>query len=219
MSYRRLIFPFLLLAMMSVSGAPAGAARVSAAVAGAGGAPLEDAVVTLMPTDGGGPAMKPGEGVVDQVKLEFIPYVTVITAGSKISFPNSDRVRHHVYSFSPSKTFELPLYAGAAAPAVLFDKPGVVPLGCNIHDWMIAYDYVSATPWVAKTGKDGRATLEGVPPGSYLAKVWHPRQTGAEEATRKRIEVTGADQSLSWMLELKPKFRINRRSGDAGFGY
>jgi plastocyanin len=206
------------IAILLLTAAPAWAARVSAVVTGAGGALLEDAVVTLVP-EGAAPPVKPADGVVDQVKLEFVPYVTVIPAGSKVTFPNSDKVRHHVYSFSPAKTFELPLYAGAAAPAVLFEKPGVVPLGCNIHDWMIGYIYVAATPWAARTGKDGKAMLDGVPPGAYVARAWHPQQAGNEDATQRRVQVPEAGQSVSWSLELKPAFRIPRRSGGKGFGY
>lgn len=209
-----------IVAVLLTLAAPAWGARVTATVAGADGAPLEDAVVTLTPADPASiPPPKPGDGIVDQLNLEFVPYVTIIAAGSKITFPNSDKVRHHVYSFSPARTFELPLYAGAAAPAVLFDKPGVVPLGCNIHDWMIGYIYVAATPYAVKTGKDGRAAIDAVPPGAWLARVWHPRQTGTEESTLRRIQVREPAQPLAWSLEMKPDFRIPRRPGGKGVGY
>ncbi|MGE0668771.1 MAG: methylamine utilization protein [Sphingomonadales bacterium] len=211
-------YPGLMLAALLLTAAPAWAARMTASVVDTGGVPLEDAVVTLTPSDGGAVQLRSGQGTVDQLNLEFVPYVTVITAGSMVTFPNSDNVRHHVYSFSAAKSFELPLYAGAAAPSVRFDKPGVVPLGCNIHDWMIGYVYVAATPYAARTGRDGKVALD-VPAGSYVARVWHPSQVGAEATTQRSVKVDETGQALSWSLELKPSFRIPRRSGGKGFGY
>jgi hypothetical protein len=158
--------------------------------------------------------------VVDQVDKQFVEYVTPVYVGSKVRFPNSDHVRHQVYSFSPAKTFDLPLYAGTAAPPVLFDKPGVVVLGCNIHDWMIGYIYVTDTPFFAKTGPDGTATREQMPPGDYQVTIWHPMMTTAEQATSRRVTL-GAEGpvTLEWQITLKPSFRIPRVSGSASPGY
>ena len=109
---------------------------------------------------------KPRDNVVDQVDKQFVPKVQAVLVGTPVTFPNNDNVRHQVYSFSPAKRFELPLYAGVPAQPIVFDKPGVVVLGCNIHDWMVGYIYVSESPYFAKTGKDGKAVLADLPPRS-----------------------------------------------------
>jgi plastocyanin len=119
-------------------------------------------------------AAQPLVGVeVEQVGRQFAPTVAVVTVGSQVSFPNRDTVRHHVYSFSPAKTFDLKLYTGTPANPVLFDKPGVVVLGCNIHDRMISWVLVLETPYFGKTPASGMVTLPDVPPGAYQLRVWH----------------------------------------------
>ena len=195
------------------------AAQIAASVS-AQAQPVPDAVVVAVPEGGVRPADKPPQGVVDQINKEFVPYVTPIRVGSLVQFPNRDHIRHHVYSFSPPKPFELPLYVGTPAKPVLFDKPGVVKLGCNIHDWMIGYIYVAETPYFAKTGADGRAVLTDLPAGRYRVRAWHPRMEGSEEATVKSIELTqDADARVSWELTLKPEFRPRRAPlpGDPGY--
>ncbi len=157
---------------------------------------------------------------VDQIDQQFVPYVKPVFVGSKVRFPNSDHVRHQVYSFSPAKKFELPLYAGTDAPPVLFDKPGVVVLGCNIHDWMVGYIYVSETPFFAKTEAAGTATLDSMPPGEYTVRVWHPSMERGEETTTRRVTLSAdAPASVEWDLGLKPTFRIPRVSGARSSGY
>src|ERR1700733_9222565 len=135
---------------------------------------------------------KPPQDAVDQVDKQFVPYVKPILVGSKVRFPNSDNVRHQVYSFSPAKKFELPLYGRTVAPPVVFDKPGVVVLGCNIHDWMVGYIYVSATPFFAKTTAAGTAVIGEMPPGEYAVRVWHPSMEQSEEATTRHVTLTTA---------------------------
>lgn len=103
----------------------------------------------------------------------FLPDQLVITPGTAVNFPNRDTVRHHVYSFSPAKVFEIKLYIGTPAAPVVFDQPGVVVLGCNIHDDMVGWVVVVDTPWHAETDASGRATLQAVPSGSYRLRVWH----------------------------------------------
>ncbi len=196
-----------------------GAAQITATVA-AKAHPVPDAVVVAVPEGGMPAADKPPLEVVDQIDKEFVPYVMPIRVGSLVRFPNRDHIRHHVYSFSPPKPFELPLYVGTPAKPVLFDTPGVVKLGCNIHDWMIGYIYVAETPYFAKTGADGRAVLADLPAGRYRVRVWHPRMEGSEDATVKTKELTqDASASMSWELELKPEFRPRRAPlpGDPGY--
>ena len=156
-------------------------------------------------------ADRPRESVVDQVDKEFVPKVVAILVGTSVMFPNHDNVRHHVYSFSPAKRFELPLYAGVPAKPVVFDTPGVVVLGCNIHDWMVGYVYVSESPFFAKTGKDGTAVLTDLTPGSYAVRVWHPQVAVMEETTRQSVAATQSRMvEVQWTLKLKPEVRVRR---------
>lgn len=169
-------------------------------------------MVLVSPIDRGRiPAFKPGNEIVDQIDKEFVPYVKPVLVGSAVSFPNNDNIRHHVYSFSPAKKFELPLYAGTPAAPVVFDKPGVVTLGCNIHDWMIGFIYVADAPYFGKSTADGMVRIGNLPPGEYAVRLWHPRLMDSEESTSRRVNVekTGTLE-LSWQLRLKPEFRPRR---------
>jgi hypothetical protein len=169
-------------------------------------------VVLATPVDAGRmPPHRPGNDIVDQSDREFVPYVKPILVGTSVRFPNKDNIRHHVYSFSSTKKFELPLYAGTPAAPVIFDKPGVVTLGCNIHDWMIGFIYVADTPYFGKSGADGIVLLSNLPPGDYTVRVWHPRLADPEESTNRRatVEKTGT-LPISWQLRLKPEFHIRR---------
>jgi plastocyanin len=182
---------------------------------------VADAVVLATPLDPKSALRgKPPQNEVDQVDKQFVPYVKPIFVGSKVSFPNSDKIRHQVYSFSPAKRFELPLYGGTDAAPVVFDKPGVVVLGCNIHDWMVGYIYVSETPFYAKTAVAGTATIDDMPPGEYTIRLWHPSMEHAEETTARRVTLNAdAPTSIEWELNLKPTFHVPRVSGAASSGY
>jgi plastocyanin len=182
---------------------------------------LEDAIVTAMPTNPKNiPKQKNNKPIVDQVDKEFIPHVMPVYVGSLVSFPNNDNIRHHVYSFSPAKKFELPLYSGSSAPPVLFDKPGVVILGCNIHDWMLGYIYVSETPYFVRSAQDGKGLIRELPEGEYIVKVWHPLMTESEESTARRIVLSDNKASkLEWQLSLKRAFKLPRNTVSRGFGY
>lgn len=185
------------------------------------GKSVADAVVLAIPTD---PKIaqraKTPADAIDQVDKQFVPYVKPVFLGSKVRFPNSDHIRHQVYSFSPAKIFELPLYAGTDAPPVVFDKPGVVVLGCNIHDWMVGYIYVSETPFFAKTETAGTAVIADLPPGDYTVRVWHPSMEGGENATLRQVTLNAdAPTDVAWELGLKPSFRVPRASGAASPGY
>ncbi|MBI2994551.1 MAG: methylamine utilization protein [Gammaproteobacteria bacterium] len=172
---------------------------------------VADAVVIVTRMDGNAPAGNPAPDTVDQVDKQFVPYVRPIHVGSEVTFPNSDNIRHQVYSFSPAKRFELPLYRENPGPPVLFDKPGVVALGCNIHDWMIGYIYVSESPWFAKTAEGGAATIADLPEGNYRARIWHPQMDGTEESTVREFAVSGAGNvEVDWELTLKPELRPRR---------
>src|ERR1700734_492708 len=185
------------------------------------GKSVADAVVLAIPTDARiAPRAKTPVDAVDQVDKQFVPFVKPVFLGSKVRFPNSDHIRHQVYSFSPAKVFELPLYAGTDAPPVVFDKPGVVVLGCNIHDWMVGYIYVSETPFFAKTAAAGTATMDDLPPGDYTVRLWHPSMEYGEETTARRVTLTADGlTNLEWQLSLKPVLRVPRVSGSGAAGY
>src|ERR1700722_5926961 len=200
---------------------PGRAAELHALVKDHHGKLIADAVVVATPSD---PKVaqraKPPPDAVDQVDKQFVPYVKAVFMGSKVRFPNSDHIRHQVYSFSPAKKFELPLYAGTDAPPVVFDKPGVVVLGCNIHDWMVAYVYVSETPYFTKTEAAGTAAIEDLPPGEYSVRVWHPSMERGEETTARRVTLNDDSPSkVEWDLGLKPVFRVPRVSGAGSSTY
>ena len=198
--------------LLAATAARSQTAEITASVLDDKGRPVSDAVVVAVPSDGSlrVPA-RPRESVVDQVNKEFTPKVTAILVGTPVTFPNNDNVRHHVYSFSPAKRFELPLYAGVPAQAVMFDKPGVVVLGCNIHDWMVGYVYVSDSPYFAKTDGNGRAVLADLPTRSYSVRVWHPLLDVPEESTRQSIDATTpASFAGTWTIKLKPEVKVRR---------
>src|ERR1700676_4890464 len=177
--------------LILVGAALAQAAEMHAVVRDHKGRLVADAVVLAVPLDPHGALRaRPPKDAVDQVDKQFVPYVKAIFVGSTVRFPNSDNIRHQVYSFSPAKKFEVPLYGGTSAPPVIFDKPGVVVLGCNIHDWMVGYVYVSESPFFAKTGQDGKGALTDLPLPAYVVRVWHPELEVSEEATLNSIHVS-----------------------------
>src|ERR1700688_80362 len=203
------------------SAVPGRAAELRILVKDHHGKLVADAVVLATPLDPKSALRtKPPPDAVDQVDKQFVPYVKTVLVGSKVRFPNSDHIRHQVYSFSPTKKFELPLYGGTDAPPVVFDKPGVVVLGCNIHDWMVGYIYVSETPFFAKTEAAGSATIDDMPPGEYTVRVWHPSMDHGEEATARRVTLSAdGSANLEWEVGLKPALRVPRMSGAASPGY
>ena len=215
------IFSILAGLTLVSSAIPGHAAAMRILVKDHHGKMISDAVVLATPTDPkGAQHLKPPPDAIDQVDKQFVPYVKPVFVGSKVRFPNSDHIRHQVYSFSPAKKFELPLYGGTDAQPVVFDKPGVVVLGCNIHDWMVGYIYVSETPFFAKTETAGTATIDDMPPGEYTVRVWHPSMEHGEETTARRVTLNAdGPATVEWELNLKPVFRVPRVSGAASPGY
>jgi len=169
------LLPTLCLAAACIGALPpARAATVDVQVTDAAGKPLSGTAVFLESKEARA-ATRPGSGVeVVQVNRQFQPAVTVVTVGTAVSFPNRDTVRHHVYSFSPVKKFEIKLYVGTPAAPVVFDSPGIAALGCNIHDTMAAWMVVVETPHHGLTGADGKLSLATVPAGAYRLRAWHP---------------------------------------------
>jgi hypothetical protein len=175
------------------------AADLTVRVEDASGTALPMAVVYATPLTHLRP--EPGKATIDQMHRQFVPRDSVVEAGTSISFPNSDNIHHSVYSISPAKVFTLPLYAGKAASPVVFDKPGVVVLGCNIHDSMVAWILVVDTPYHASTDGSGAVTLKNLPPGDYVLRAWH--EPMAEEGPGEPIRVaSGPTAPLTLRLDV-----------------
>jgi plastocyanin len=193
----------LLLAASVLFSAAASAATLTAEFFDASGKPLTDAVLTLQ-----GPAGKPDlapKADMDQRDQRFAPHVLAVRTGTQIKFPNSDDIRHQVYSFSPAKRFELRLYGGTPSDPVLFDKPGVVVLGCNIHDWMLGYVYVTDDPWFGVSNDKGTLTLDQMPAGHYVATLWHPQAPDMQPVPGGEIDIPAAGLHQRFNVAVHPK--------------
>ena len=201
-----LIFGLLFfLVHLALLHAPACGATVTGRVVGADGKGIAEAVVFVQALPAGtSPPGQPQRAVMDQVHKTFVPVVLPVTVGSEVHFPNNDQIHHHVYSFSRTKTFELPLYKGEAASPVLFDKVGVVKIGCNIHDWMAAVILVVPTPFYAVTNDAGEFTLSGLPPGAYPLACWHELSQSKVEETTQQIRVENDTAAVTFTLSLAP---------------
>src|SRR6476646_3962880 len=164
----------LALAVAGVA-SPLAAVPLNVRVTDVSGRPVRDAVVTLYPAGSAArPARPGGRFVVSQQNLQFRPFLTIVPVGADVSFPNLDPTKHHVYSFSPAKKFELKLFARDQSRTVHFDRPGVVALGCNIHDKMSAFVIVTDSAWTARTNAQGMVTFGDAPNAPARVTVWHP---------------------------------------------
>jgi plastocyanin len=178
---------------------PSYAASASIDVRGFDGRPLVGAVVTIE-TSKAPPVTVRGPYTVEQRDIAFQPHVLIVPVGATVGFPNRDKVRHHVYSFSKAKTFTLKLYGQEDARTVTFDKPGLVPLGCNIHDAMSGFIYVTATPFAALTDGAGHVTIEGVPAGGATVRVWHPSIRAPGSLASQPVNVATSGLSTTFAL-------------------
>jgi plastocyanin len=169
------------------------------------GKPLPDAVVYAeavgkqLPS----PAHVP-RAVIDQVNRRFVPAVTILRTGTEVSFPNSDNIRHSIYSFSQPKAFTTKLYSGRQATPVIFDKPGLVVLGCNIHDTMAAWVVVVDTPFFAKSGTDGVGVIKDIEPGVYRLSAWYPGPVFAPVVSEIRVGGEAVTQQVRINVSASP---------------
>jgi plastocyanin len=186
----------LLLALLVALACPAAAVAgdLTVSVRDAAGRPVRDAVVTVHPAAGAprGPIRFSWPLRMAQQDIQFQPYVLIAPVGGTVAFPNLDRVRHQVYSFSRGARFELELYGRDETRTHTFAAPGVAALGCNIHDEMLAYIKVVDTPWAMKTDSTGDAVLRGVPAGAATLRVWHPRLAGRGNEVSQTLTVADA---------------------------
>ena len=178
------IAPFLLVLLAT----RASAAAIEVTVVDLKGKPVPEAVAFLYKVPGKFKAPKK-PAVMDQIDKVFVPHVLPVLAGTSVRFPNKDAIHHHVYSFSKEKKIDLPLYKGEPPAPITLDVPGVVKLGCNIHDWMLGYIVVLENPYFAPTGKDGKARIENVPPGKYKLALWSGRRKQPVEESLQDVVV------------------------------
>ncbi len=186
----------LLLLFLSVllAPAPALAGDLVMTIRDGMGRPVPNAVVMIRPASGvpAGPIRFPWPYAAAQQDIQFQPFVLVVPVGAIVGFPNKDKVRHHVYSFSAGNKFELKLFGRDESRSVVFKAVGVAAIGCNIHDQMVGFIRVVDTPWAIKTGADGVATLRGVPAGAATVTVWHPYLRAPKSELVRRSTFTAA---------------------------
>ncbi len=175
---------------------------------------VEDAVVELLPLNADAAVSSSGQKEMSQQDRTFIPFVLTVPKGTRVNFPNLDRTRHHVYSFSEPKPFELKLYVGTPQEPVLFDKPGIVALGCNIHDYMQAFIYVSDSSHARVTDSEGQASFTGLPAGNYRLRVWHPWQNG--ELLETALTLPAENRLLKYQIDIDRQQKPS--APPAGFG-
>ncbi len=193
---------WVLLAFPAAFGCPAPvlAATLAIHVQASDGKALSGAVITARPLDGPPKRAAAVHAVMDQMNRAFTPDLLVVPVGSTVAFPNSDSVSHQIYSFSSAKRFQLPLYRGTPYPPVLFDQAGVITLGCNIHDEMLAYLVVTDAPYFGRTDGAGSWSVE-LGPGRYQVTIWHPR-LHAEGADVAREFTVGSDDRAEFTIRL-----------------
>jgi plastocyanin len=206
----------LVLASLAVS-ISAGAADLSVMVLSREGRGVEKTVVVATPMRGTVALMTPpNPAVMDQRDLTFLPRVLVVEVGTRVEFPNNDSVSHQVYSFSAAKRFQLPLYKGELHSPVIFDQPGLVVLGCNIHDSMVGYIYVTDTPFFGTTDAVGSLTLGALPAGDYKLTIWSPYIADPAASLTRTVHVDGSAMTsvqvqLSRPLRAQPEPKPRRR--------
>lgn len=168
------------------------------------GKPLPDAVV-FVPVKPGDPKPPPVGGLrMAQSGKQFAPFVLIAPVGSTVEFPNLDKFRHHVYSFSKGNKFELELYGREEKRVITFKTAGVAALGCNIHDLMVAFIRVVDTPWAAKSDADGLARLTAAPEGSRRVDVWHPYATARDQTVTQTLTISAGTTTVTVVLDVAP---------------
>ena len=194
------MLPRLLLTLGLGASSALHAAELTVTASDAQGSPLSQTIVTL--SGAALPAQAhSGKDYVDQVNTQFVPHVLVVPVDTSVSFPNSDNTRHQVYSFSAAKRFSTNLFSGRESESVQFDQPGIVPIGCNIHDRMHAYIYVTAAPRYAITDDQGIARFSDLPAGDYRIEALHPWQV-REGALEHSLTITTTTAPVEANLNL-----------------
>lgn len=152
------------------------------------GEPVVEAVITAVGLTKNKPFLATSPHTIDQRNREFVSHILAVHTGESVVFPNSDNIQHHVYSFSPANPFEIQLYKGMPAKPISFDKAGIVVLGCNIHDWMVGYVYVTDAPYFTQTDAKGAWTLN-LPADDYTLTLWHPNLDNPNNVQIQQIKL------------------------------
>lgn len=193
---------------------PAMAAVLNVQVLDDHGKPIGDAVVSMVAsaaTAGDPPALPVAQTkIIDQRRETFLPYVEIFRPGDRVVFRNSDTTRHHVYSFSPTRSFEMVVRPGRSTAPLLLDRAGIVAVGCNIHDHMRNWLFVSSAPWLAITDAAGQVRFDAMPVGKYTVTVWHPQLSPRQPPVERQLDVPAdrADMKLPVTLSLLPDPRM-----------
>jgi plastocyanin len=182
--------------------APVAAASLTVRVVDSSGKPVRDAVVTLYPASGVRSPKPSGRYVVSQQNLQFHPFLSIVSVGADVSFPNFDNTKHHVYSFSAAKWFELKLFAKDQSRTVHFEKPGVVALGSNIHDQMSAFSVITDSQWTARTNGQGLASFSDAPNAPGRLVLWHPYLRAPGGTMQQQI--ASGQRSAGFKVRLRP---------------
>lgn len=183
-------------AALALASWTAWAAPVTVQLRGPGGQPLAGAAIAVELK--GRPARtSTARAEIGQRDRQFTPQLLIVQTGTAVNFPNFDTVRHHVYSISPIKVMDIKLYSGTPAEPVVFDKPGVAALGCNIHDRMSAHVVVVDTATFARTDDQGQASFD-LPPGEHVVKAWHETQKSPTlQSLKLTVPATGGTGILT----------------------
>ncbi len=172
----RVVFQrFTIVATMTFIVARLYAGDISGTVKVLGGKGIEHTLVYIEKVEGKTFSPLQKNPVIDQMRMTFVPHVLPVLAGSTVDFPNSDSVRHNVFSPSKTKKFNLGTYPAGVTKKVPFDKTGVVSLLCNVHPEMSAYIVVLQNPYYTLVGKTGKYKIKNIPAGTYTLVVWHPK--------------------------------------------
>ncbi len=204
---RALVIVTLLVSSRMLAGGVASAAELRGRVVAGDGSGVAGAVVFVRtPVPPAAAAGTPARSaIMDQIDKQFVPHVLPIAVGTAVRFPNHDQIHHHVYSFSRVKSFDLPLSKDEEAPPVVFDAPGVVKVGCNIHDWMMGVVLVVPTPYFATTDDGGAFVLRDVPAGDVTVTAWHEAsETSLDDATKRIALNDAAAQDATFTLAVRP---------------
>ena len=202
-------------ALLTALALPSMAGTLTLQISDQAGHPLPDAVATLTadaPDSAPTKPAAPRDHVVDQRDETFLPLVELVSVGETVVFRNSDRTRHHVYTFSPLGPFDFVLKPNEASQPIRLQKPGIIPVGCNIHDFMINYLFVTDSRWAGKADGKGTVLLADVPPGIYTIRLWHPRLRPGTSAPPETVTVAGEQMSVPLRLAVMAAPRDDERS-------
>lgn len=207
MFHRHPLWTLLTSLLLMLAALQAVASEMAVTVIDRDGNPVSDVAVFVEQPGGDSVSVTGQTATMDQVDAQFVPHLLVVQKGTRVNFPNSDVIAHHVYSFSRPNEFILPLYKGNAHSPIDFDHPGIVTLGCNIHDHMLAYILVVDGPAFGKTGKEGRVVLDAAPDSAATVRIWSPR---IRDDSDLLVQAAGSDLVFRLDKNLRPDHNVER---------